>query len=731
MESGPESVAIERCSLRFTHAMHLFAFDPSGRINVFRVDDIKPGLHALGFQQQFCQLVEDILNANVVLAISKKLGLIPGLTFLGDQMLSEAIAQNLSPSLSEYSAEVIAQLLSAWNKVALNPGARKHHLLTNESQVTLEERVHFSRFVYYELFINDIFDIIIKVWKKHPPEPHFKFYLQFVDFFVRTPEGDAIKCNEFLNLPLLLAVLKKEILGTTMGGAVGEQIVQATFSEKLKQKREHLALCQKEAMESLQSLSTQSAVDSIDEVQRQADQIGIRLSRLKESASHFSKSVIEKKENTQYSDSVFSEKKKYHALGSHWDYISRYNDMIHDLIATHVIGWAEYEMSMLPDLFGCLELTEPCGKCRQHLESESSRGAVTARTGASSALPPSFGTESSFLSASSSAASMAASSTASSALSVAQSHREPSEIDLSETLCTRIESARNHLILSILQFRPPYPVEDLVAANLRMLLDIYQDPKGSGGKFLQLAKKDNAHFKLSEIELIQLIKQAVEGVLLNNITVYPLLRPQGFTCIPEAESDQLEEVLAFLSMEEHILSEKIRHSPFLKPEILYAIYAATDNSLLKDTLVRLVDKIVSSISRTATLARLTGYPIGLSSVIRNEDADEALPRTELSGRGSPGGDSLIRITGLMPSLIFSRRGLGCATYVSHFSQLLLRRPYDNIKSAMLGEWPQATLEDSAEEQQVISALQSMHLEDDDASASSAAAQPAKSSWWPF
>lgn len=700
MESGPQSVAVNKSSANTDQLIQLYGFDASGQINIFTVDDPKIGLQQLGFETSFCLFIQDILSANLLYGISQSLGIVPGLTPKSDRLIESAIRTNLSEPLQAHHETVTEHLFDAWNRVAQHRGALKHHHLAGEQESSTEIPHQLAQFIYYEVFVKDIFEITLKVWKHHKPEAFMRFYLDFADLFHQPLLAEPFNFNEFDNLTLLLSSLRSDIQTTTFDEAISRAINESVFANRVRQRETHLLLCKRELSEAVQELTRAPADATAEEVARLKEQIEVKSKRLADSSNTFGDSIIRKNTGTQYSPEVFAEKKRHHPLGRHWDYLEGYASYIQDNCMTHIKGYASIQISVLEDIKGCkeagLDVDNYCNHCKKLMDIDhASPGEATSSAAASS-----------------------------SALSAA-SQATP----LKQRFCSKVQTTANQFVLSVLGLRARYPEEDgEVSKELKILFDPFINPGPQYRIFSFIFRQKSEQFRLSSDDEVRLFRDALAFSCRELIIKRAVACPMELRCLESRPSQLLDDCLQLVSLENKELLTLMNTAHLLKAEILLAIHQSTQTGPLKQVSLELLNKINSALNIAITALRF-GYGSPISSAF--PPLMPAVPSTshehandELQPRGLGG----VLASGFAPSLILSSSGLMAGGAFMQQSLVMRREPYLKALRAIRGDWMPCALGDESE-RSVISAFKDMSLEDKPLDKKPEA--KAKSSWWPF
>ncbi len=291
MISGIETVKAPKNLSQTQHNRNIYALDNYGFINVFCVDDFTRNLYALGLSRDYIRLILNVIHANLVYGLSQKIGVMPGLFAKGDGALKEYLYHHISDTVEYRSKEqAVDDLIEAWNSVAKHPEAEKQHILAGSTKDALVKISDFTRFVYYKPFIESIFDMVLNACSKKSMKTFLPFYMDFSALFYGALSCKPLRFNQFSNAILLQKRMKESIRYHKLNS---------------------------EEIEILRGLAAEK--DIVFDSQYSANPDIIEL------------------------------KQRFHPMGEHFAFVSRYSDYIQTECRTHIAGWAGIELSFLEE----------------------------------------------------------------------------------------------------------------------------------------------------------------------------------------------------------------------------------------------------------------------------------------------------------------------------------------------------------------------------------------------
>jgi len=286
MISGIETVKVPKDFSQTQYKINIYALDNYGFINIFCIDDFKRNLYALGLSSEYINLILNIMHANLVYGLAQKIGIMPGLFEDSDVALREYLHSHVSDAVEYHSkGQVVDDLIEAWNNVATHSEAEKQHILAGSTKDSLIKISDFNRFVYYEAFIESIFEMVLDAWARKSMKTFLPFYMSFAAVFYNSLSCQPLRFSPFSNINLLQKRMKDSI---------------------------RYQVLKPEEIEAVRTM-----VESKDII----------------FDSPYSAHPI-----------IIDLKRQYHPLGMHFDFVSKYSNYIQAECRTHITGWANIEL---------------------------------------------------------------------------------------------------------------------------------------------------------------------------------------------------------------------------------------------------------------------------------------------------------------------------------------------------------------------------------------------------
>lgn len=127
-------------------------FNQAGKIDVAQLDDTAKLVTALGLDESIRIPLETITKANMIFAISQKIGVTPGKSKEGDEEIIKQIKLLIAPNVTPASHSIIVkEMIAAWNTIADHELSEKYRgaIEAPEGETT------FHPHGAYELFFNE------------------------------------------------------------------------------------------------------------------------------------------------------------------------------------------------------------------------------------------------------------------------------------------------------------------------------------------------------------------------------------------------------------------------------------------------------------------------------------------------------------------------------------------------------------------------------------------------
>jgi hypothetical protein len=193
-----------------SHKQSILILDSYGLINVIEIDHMDGFLRELQIDNKKAILIEDLINANLIISFAEKIGLIPGLFIEGDVAIVDYIRRFISDDIETEDKEILIQeLKESWARIYQHPLVQdyiplgEHYCMDNALMSP-----HFPAIGALPFFMTNYYTGLVKLFLSNQGAS-FNFFLQLSELIISSSKGIPYCQNHFLQIEHVIDALKR------------------------------------------------------------------------------------------------------------------------------------------------------------------------------------------------------------------------------------------------------------------------------------------------------------------------------------------------------------------------------------------------------------------------------------------------------------------------------------------------------------------------------------------